>query len=61
MATIYGPVTYGDTSGDLARRAIGAAQDIQLQPQADLTLVGDANALLNHATGGADTLAVTTQ
>ncbi|HKR86797.1 MAG TPA: hypothetical protein VJS38_01355 [Phenylobacterium sp.] len=60
MAMIYGSITFGDTSGDLTLREVGAAQTFQLQLGDDATLVGDANALLNHATGGADTFAVNT-
>jgi len=57
MADIYGPITFGDTSGDLVRREVGGNQSFQLQLDNDATLVGDANALRNHAMGGADTLA----
>jgi hypothetical protein len=54
---LYQPITFGDTSGNLANNALAAAQTISIDtntgPQ---TLVGDALTLAGHAVGGGDTL-----
>jgi hypothetical protein len=54
--TLYQPITFGDTSGDLGGHAHAAAQIISIGtgPQ---TLVGDSHALAGYAVGGGDTLA----
>ena len=55
--TLYEPIVFGDTDGQLGGRAKAAGQIISLP--ADIgtrSLVGDANGLLGRAQGGADTL-----
>jgi serralysin len=50
--TLPQPITFGDTSGDLRDHIEAEAQTLS----GSGTLVGDANALLDHAVGGNDTL-----
>ncbi|HTI87309.1 MAG TPA: hypothetical protein VL966_11945 [Alphaproteobacteria bacterium] len=48
------PILYGDTSDDLADHDHGGAQSLT----GSATVIGDANALLDHAAGGDDTIDV---
>jgi hypothetical protein len=55
--TLYEPIVYGDTEGVLSGRARAQGQVISLPADVGArSLVGDANALLGFAQGGADTL-----
>src|SRR5258705_4361980 len=57
--TLFQPIVFGDTSGDLAVHVHAAGQSISihLSGLADTqTLVGDSAALLDRAAGGADDL-----
>ena len=54
--TLPQPMTFGDTSGDLGARLVAGSETISLPLGTFLTLIGDSNALLDHAIGGGDTL-----
>ena len=55
--TLYEPIVFGDTDGQLGGRAKSAGQIISLAGDVGTrSLVGDANGLLGRAQGGADTL-----
>ena len=55
--TLHQPFIFGDTSGDLGGHAIAAAQAIVMTSVVDAeTVVGDSQALLDHALGGNDSL-----
>ena len=55
--TLYQPINFGDTSGELGKHAHAAAQTISIGTNSGpQTLVGDALALFGRAVGGDDTL-----
>jgi len=57
MLTLFEPITYGDSSGDLGGHLHAGAETTSINTNAgSQTLIGDVHALHGHATGGDDSL-----
>ena len=57
MLTLFEPITFGDSSGDLGGHVHASAENTSINTNSgSQTLIGDVHALHGHAVGGDDTL-----